>query len=335
MARRMFLTLLSMLACNVAGFDPQTLVGGVRVIAARADKPYARPGDKVGVDVLAADERDVKPSPMKIYWLPFQCNDPRDDAYYACFSSLVPKAGPPDAGATNLPPFLRPGADVTSLLPQGTHYDVTLPPDLIASHPTVPGAEEPYGMSIVFFFACAGRVRIAEIDPASRNPQVLPVVCTDESGAPLSPDNWVFSFTRVYAFQTQTNANPIIDAVLVDGQPIDVQAGITVPPCDSKTCKKPKIDVVVPMQSWEERPVSVSDPDAARHELIFATYYFTRGAGSLDVQGRVLWDANKGKVQDTAVELTPSATAGEGTIWIVVQDNRDGTSWVPIPVHVR
>src|SRR5262249_22252112 len=100
-------------------------------------------------------------------------------------------------------------------------------------------------------------------------------------------------------------------------------------------CKKPKIDVVVPMSSWESIPPSPSDPSAPLHELVFATFYFSRDIGALDVQGRVLYDATTGKVNDTAVELSPSAMPAEGHLWIVVQDNRDGTNWVEVPVHVR
>jgi len=148
----------------------------------------------------------------------------------------------------------------------------------------------------------------------------------------------VFSFTRVYAFEKQANTNPVIDSVLVDGRPVSVREGIVTPPCaakDTRTCKKPKIDVVITPESWEERPMSIVDPQRPRHELIYATYYFTRPVGMFDVQGRVLYDANKGKVLDVAVELTPAEKPGDGRMWIIVQDNRNGASFIEVPVHVR
>jgi hypothetical protein len=335
MVRRLLL-LLALAHCNASSFDPQTLVGSVRVIAARADKPYARPGDVVNLEALVVDERPTKPQPMKTYWIPLLCTNPRDDLYYACFSSFVPNAGPMVSGPPqNLPPFLRPGADITAFLSEGTTYKVTLPGDIITKHAATPGADEPYGIAFVFFIACAGRVRVADIDFMSKNPQVMPIRCTDDDGVELGPDDWVFAFTRIYAYDHQTNENPVIDSVVVDGQPISLREGITVPPCTSKDCKKPKIDAVVPVTSWEERPVSASDPTTPRHELVYAMYYFSRDIGTLDVQGRVLWDATKGKVDDTAVVLSPSEFVAEGHIWIVAQDNRNGTSWVEVPVHVR
>ncbi len=72
-------------SCAPSGFQDQALVNGVRVLASAADKPYAKPGDAVTVNVLAFDGRAAKPEPMKIYWLPLVCENPPDDAYYGCF----------------------------------------------------------------------------------------------------------------------------------------------------------------------------------------------------------------------------------------------------------
>ena len=46
-------------ACGPADFDPATKVQTVRILASRArdDKSYAKPGDKVTLEVLAYDGR--------------------------------------------------------------------------------------------------------------------------------------------------------------------------------------------------------------------------------------------------------------------------------------
>ncbi|MGH7330698.1 MAG: hypothetical protein ACREJX_20295, partial [Polyangiaceae bacterium] len=84
-------------SCGPSDFDPETLVESVRVLASAADEPYAQPGDTVNVHVLAYDGRPVKPAPMKIYWLPFACENPIGDAYYGCFGSIA-NGGSSDAG---------------------------------------------------------------------------------------------------------------------------------------------------------------------------------------------------------------------------------------------
>jgi hypothetical protein len=72
--------------------------GGVRILASSADHPYAVPGQAVRVDVLAYDGRSLaerSTSPMHVYWLPLVCENPAQDAYYACFEQFAS----PDGGA--------------------------------------------------------------------------------------------------------------------------------------------------------------------------------------------------------------------------------------------
>lgn len=308
-------------------FAPQTLVQSVRVILTRSDKPFAKPGDTVRLEALVVDQRPVKARPMKNYWIPYACINPRDDLYYACFSALTPNAGPPGKTGMGLPGFLRPGSDISGFLKEGTTYDVTVPTDIISSHPPAPGADAPYGLSILFFIACAGHVKIANIDPTSKNPQLRPIQCTDDDGTELPADDWVFAFTRVYVYETLTNANPVISSISLDGTPVNLSDGITVSPCAGKKCTTYKLAADVPDSSWEL--------SASQHEAIYSTFYYTEPVGTFDSDGRIIFDGAKGKVDDHAVELTPSAKPGEGKIWIIVQDTRGGASWVELPVHVK
>jgi hypothetical protein len=326
-------------SCVGGSFEPQTLVGSVRVLVARVDKPYARPGDRVTVEVLAEDGRADRSRPMKVYWVPLPCVNPPGDLYYSCFAALNPSAArAPDAGVPELPPFLRPGADITPFLVEGTRYSFDLPKDIVTAHPIVAGADAPYGIAFAFAIACAGRVRITELDPASDNPQSIPIGCTDDEGNALGPSEYVLSFARVYAYDELSNANPVIDGVTLDGKPINPSEGIVVDRCradaGADACKH-DVAVLVPDASWEPRPGAPDGEGRPRHELVYATYYYTRGVGSFDADGKVLFDTFKGRVEPSANQLVPADVPGRGTVWIVVQDNRGGASWVRLPVYVR
>lgn len=330
---RFLLAVLVLLVACGGSFAPQTQISSVRVILTKADKPFARPGDTVQIEALALDERAIKPKPMKNYWIPFACINPRDDLYYACFSALAPKSGPPGSMPMGLPSFLQPGAEITGFLKEGTTFPITLPADIITTHAPTPGAEAPYGVAFVFFIACAGHVRIANVDPNSQNPQLKPILCTDDDGKELSPDDYVFAFTRVYAYDKLVNTNPVITNVTIDGAPIDPMQGITVTPCTGErtgprsTCKTYQLAAEVPDTSWE--------PSLDQHEAVYSTFYYTEAVGDFDADGKLLFDAAKGKIADHAVKLIPKATVGEGKIWVIVQDSRGGAAWVELPVHVK
>ena len=68
---RRVLLLLPLLACGLQDFEPANSVSGVRIMASRADKPYAVPGDTVNIEVLAYDGRKDKSRAMRISWIPF------------------------------------------------------------------------------------------------------------------------------------------------------------------------------------------------------------------------------------------------------------------------
>jgi hypothetical protein len=107
--------------------------------------------------------------------------------------------------------------------------------------------------------------------------------------------------------------------------------GITVTPCTSNSranpCKKYKLAAEVPDSSWE--------PWLDQHEAVYSTFYYTEPVGTFDSDGRLNFDAAKGKIDDHAVELTPSGKPGDGKIWVIVQDSRGGAAWVELPVHVK
>ena len=223
------------MACGPSGFTSEDLINSVRILATRADndKSFAKPGDVVTLEALTVDGRANKTPPAVMYWFPVLCEDPADDAYYECFAPLLgvdaggggfvlPGAGGEDGGTSPTSPSITslfgPDAGPTNLtpvLPTGP-FTFTVPADAIARHPVVPGAPAPYGLIIVFNIACAGQVWTQPVNPAA-GPQQIPITCLDSSMNPLGADQYVIGFTRVYVYETKTNANPVIDGFLFNG----------------------------------------------------------------------------------------------------------------------
>ena len=334
---RRLLVFLLLLACGPAGFDPIGKLESVRVLAAKADKPYAKPGDTVTLTIDAFDARsgpNAGGSPMKIYWLPFLCEDPASDLYYACFANLVSSGGGGGGGGGAFPP----GLDITDLLPQGTSTTFTMPADVITKHAVVAGLPEQYGVVFSFAMACAGRVKTLPIDPTAGNGQVVPLGCFDDQGNQLGPDDYVFTYMRTYAYETATNTNPEIDGVTFDGQTVDTNAGVVIQHCDESlaagSCAGHPVNVTIPDSSWELATGSPVAPDGTQlHEEIWADYYFT--LDNFESDGKLIFDARTGRVTGSDNNDLAPLVPGQGRLFIVVHDNRDGAAWVDFPIVVR
>jgi hypothetical protein len=335
MKKHLAFVLLLAAACGLDDFDTQAVLNSVRILAARADKPYAAPGDTVTVEVLAHDGRKDRSRAMKIYWVPIVCTNPKDDLYYLCFRNFAQLgAGGGDGGTTPRPP--PEGFDLTPYLSEGSKYTFTLPADIIATHQPTPGAVAPYGLAVLFNIACAGRIRTLPIDPENASPQSLPIGCFDDDGNRLGPDDFVIGITRVYAYETLRNQNPVIDGLRFLDQPVDLAAGITVDRCTAKDkadCPKHKLEVIVPASSQEVNPGDVVAEGTPRNEVIWASWFTTKG--DVEFPDRLLFDSKVGLVPKSENNLIPFGDPGDGVIFAVVRDNRGGAAWVEVPVHIK
>ncbi len=318
----------ALVACSGTEFDPQNMVQGVRILSARADKPYAKPGESVTLDLLVADGRKDKTRPLKTMWFPFVCANPRADAYFNCFAPQPGQLGGTSSALSALPR----GIDLASLLPNGTSYTFTMPD---AVRPKA-GSQEPSGTVFVFNAACAGRLLVKEVDP-NQGPQGVPLQCVDEAGDPLGPDDYVIGFTRVFAYTTRQNANPAIDYMLFDGARVDLAAGVSVAACkESKAedCPEHKVDVVLKPGSQELNGSEKAADGTPLKEVVWATYYAS--AGRFDSDARLLFDAREGEVSGRDNKyFAKSEAAATATMWVVVKDNRGGADWLTIPLNVR
>jgi hypothetical protein len=330
---------LASFACGPAGFAPQQELNSVRILATRADKPFAKPGDDVTVEMLAVDARKIKKQALKIYWLPFLCENPPADLYYACFAALAgggdagAEAGARDGGTT---PTLPPNADITPFLKEGTKYSFKIAPDIIDRHPPVQGVPENYGLAIAFAIACAGRVRTVPIDFSDPTPQKFPIGCFDDDGNRLGAEDFVFAFTRVYVYANRTNANPPISKVTFDGKDVDLNAGVVVDRCTGKEedcAKLHPVDVAVPDDAWELNPGAIDTDGTVLHEQVYAIYYYT--LPKTEKEGKLLFDSRTGRIAASANYFVPQSVPGDGRLYVVVHDTRGGTSWADFPIYVK
>lgn len=359
-------------SCAPKEFPSGSQVTSVRILASSADPPYATPGSPVRVRVLAFDGRANKTQPMNLSWLPFVCKDPPNDAYYACFQQFAAGGGRvdgspggsagsaladggtarggvalvsecnatglPDAGALSA---LAPGVDLTPLLAQGDCVDFVMPADAITAHTSAPAPPVPYGLAILFNIACAGHLELVPRDPD--NVQSPPIACFDAQHNRLGPDDYVLGFTRVFAYGTLENTNPTIDHVEVRGQPVDLDpdaaadAGFDIDHCPAGSrCEQVPIGPVVPASSQEPNPLVHDVKGNELKEQIWAEFFSTLGSFTSD--SRLLYDPAMGSVgtpADTDSKFEAPDHAGDGTIWIIVHDNRSGATWTTVPVHVR
>jgi len=332
------------LACGPKGFQDSALVNSVRILATRADHPYAKPGDTVTLSVLADDGRSSQPEPMVIYWFPvalapplslplpkasFVCEDPKDDAYFACFASLLsaigdagarPDGAAGDAGKPGL--SLGPGVDLSSFLPQGPTFSVPISQDIIENHPLVNGTQ-PYGLALVFNMACAGHPELLPVDSSNLSFNQLPVGCFDKHGTQLDADSFVVGYATVYVYDKLTNDNPVIDNLVYQGKILDGgylgdsstadagvpdEGGIVVPTCtntDRDACATYSFNIEVPSMSWQTDPQNIGPNGQPLHEQVWVDYYWT--AGDFSDDSRLIDDPTVGSVGNTAVTLTPPA----------------------------
>jgi hypothetical protein len=301
---------------------PASLVDGVRILGTKVEQPYAKPGESVTLQVLAADGRANRTRAMRVFWVPTPCMNPDNDDYFACYPAMAGK--------------FAPGTDLSSVLVAGDQWTFTMPADAIATAAPHPGAPDAYGIAFAFVIACAGRVQYVPVDSRTQSAPTTPFGCFDDSNELLGPDDFVFAFTRVYAFADRRNANPVIDHLTFGGASVDPSAGIHVDHCtasDETHCQKTQLDTVVPDSSWELDPGSLDPTGGVAHEAIWVDYYVT--GGRLDDDSVVLFDAHSGRVPSAGDGYAPPLSRGPQTLWAVVHDTRGGASWISVPLNAN
>jgi hypothetical protein len=303
-------------ACGGAT-DPESKLASVRILATQADKPYAKPGDVVHLELLAYDARPDPTPPMHVSWVKKACVNPAGDDYFACYPAFANQ-------------FPR-GTDITSMLAAGTTISGQVPSDVLDGRPSI-GGQPPSATVILFSMACAGHVEF--LGESATSPEAVPFGCFDATHRDVGPSGFVFAFTRIFVFADRTNANPVIDHLTFAGMPVDPSAGITMDHCaDAKKCPTMPLDTSVPSSSQEIDPSTLGSNDKPLREEIWVNYFLTTGSVQDDVL--LLYDPVTGAVPGSADALTAPTTPGDGVLFAVIHDNRGGVAWTRVPLHFR
>lgn len=194
-----------------AEFDPASELANLRVLAVKKSLPYARPGEAVDLTLLWHDAVPDRPPPQ-IAWVAL-CENPPADLFEACF------AQPPNFGADELAARLS-LPDPAAAAPND-RFSFTTSSDIISSRPppSAPGAT-PYGLSYVFFAACAGQLEVL----AGTEAGGVPFVCYDEldgvsgfSEGDVQRDSrdFVLGYSAVFAYEQYRNGNPRVTGMRV------------------------------------------------------------------------------------------------------------------------
>ncbi|HYQ41062.1 MAG TPA: hypothetical protein VER11_03820 [Polyangiaceae bacterium] len=341
--------LLSLLAVGCGpDFDPPSELHSLRILAVQKDIPYAQPGDTVNLQMLWQDASPLAGPDRKIQiaWSP-PCFNPAGDLYYACFSD-------PDTFGDMV--------KVDPSNPERTSVDI--PTNIISSRPapTDGSKNPPYGLTYVFFAACAGQLTLL----SNSGDNAFPVGCKDASGKLLGADDFVAGYTSIYSFDGFSNHNPVIkgfefrgnqlpdsrfclgdDCLALDGSTpaLDFDcddpenSALCIPTCaddGDPSCTgygfRPTIDKNDPAnQDQDDVSVALLGRDVG--EQMWVNYY--TDAGGFKSPVRLLNDATNGWNDDYGTEFYAPKEPGPLRIWAVAHDNRGGMSWAGITLKAQ
>lgn len=345
-------------ACGVS-FDPASEVRTLRVFAVQKDKPYARPGESVSMQLLWHDPaRDADPSlpPPQIAWLA-TCENPSGDLFELCFEQFASGGGAPLEGR-----FSAPSAG-------NDRFSFTTSADIIASRPRPPDPDQlPYGLTYVFFAVCGGELTLDPVTGFACYAERDGLPGFGEGDERLGSDRFVVGYTAVFAYESAANANPRIGGITFNGVSLVNEArsaeapdALALAPRD--LCVGAECEALAPEDALAECPESLTvaacagcapqlgvepfvdpasaEPDEVANALsgdtlgeqMWINYYTTLDEVDDDV--RLLNDAVLGWNDDYATELAPGGTARIGYLWAVAHDNRGGTEWLRLRLCVR
>jgi hypothetical protein len=353
-----FVALAATLGCGV-DFDPASKVNTLRVLAVQKDKPYARPGESVSLQLLWHDPRSALaagPAP-EIAWLA-ACENPPGDLFERCFEQfqtlspeqLLERLSLPTAGATS----------------HNDRFTFTTSADVIASRPPPKDPELiPYGITYVFFAICAGRLSVAFGES-------FPLLCYEErdgndgfsaGDARLGPESFIVGYSAVFAYERVGNANPTLSGIEFNGAVFssapsdgttnlparDLCVGdscsaaaaednetscvdaLTLDACDG--CGKVGLKPTIARSSAETDTVASTLSGSTLTEQMWVNYYTS--VGEVDDDVRLLNDAGRGWADAYGTQYSPGAQPGVGYLWAVAHDNRGGAQWLRLRICVR
>ncbi|MFO0737763.1 MAG: hypothetical protein U0270_17865 [Labilithrix sp.] len=314
--------LATVVACG-ADFSPKNEIQAIRILAAKADIPYAHVGETINLEALAYDGRRTNTKkPMRVFWFPAPCINPPGDQYYFCYAAIAQ---------------LPERQNLTPILVESTKTSITIPQNALDGVVLRPGQTERFVTAYNFVVACAGHVERIPLKSGLGLNQI-PVGCfDDETGLELGDGAFVLGFTRVFVFDTRRNTVPVLDGVTFEGQPVDTTAGVKTGKCvkdKNGQCKTVKFNVSFPDANAEIDPDNVDSNGNVLRETIYVDWFTTNGFFRSD--RKIVYDGNLGRPPKTDVEYEPPNDPVTGAkIWAILHDNRGGTVWREFPLEIQ
>lgn len=350
-----------LVACG-ASFDTVGQLDGVRVLGVKKSSPYPRPGEEVQLDMLVHDTGPAKGepqtrAPLQTMWLA-GCYNPAADLYQGCFAQFGALLGafglspdePIDPSMSD--ELLAELAKGGIQLGFGPQFRFTVPKDLVTRRGETSPGVEPYGLSYVFFAACAGTLR-PNLEPGG-----FPIQCVDAKGELLPQRDFVAGYTALYSYEERVNRNPVLSGFSVNGKKLksadvclDQECSLlpwdgsrkctgdepVVSPCADEDnpldCPKLEFKPLVDEASVEADPVATRDLGQAAEEQMWVNYHSDRGRFSSDLS--LVNDATAGFNQKLKGEFRAPEAKGKAHVWTVVRDNRGGSAWGRFDVCVK
>lgn len=341
------LTLAAVLLTTACGpeLDPISRVETLRIIGVRKSAPYARPGERVDLQMLYEDgsgeDREVET------FFAFWCVNPAGDLFSQCLSE---------------PPNEEVGAQFVN---NSSTFSIDLPEDALkpsAVDPSLPRQ----GTAFVFYGVCAGRLdgdlvkngvlNEDALTGAASGEALLPR-CLDEDGNALGADDFVVGYSTILIYEDLRNENPVITGFEVNGEAVTVDcideecdAPYAIPDLDGceegvpciEVCEDdgqlglcPEIEMTVRVDESSAEGDSYAELayGAQLSESLWVSYFVDRGSVSAPL--RLVNDATQGWQSDYGSAILAPKDPGPLRIWAAVRDNRGGVSWTRLPAYVR
>lgn len=315
---------LALLAGCEPGFEPQSKVSSLRVLAVQPEPASGSPGVPVALSMLVADgktEPDEPARPLQIGWL-LGCHNPPTRLYFGCMPVLRALARGLDDPSSVPPGTVQLGTDVV----------FPIPDDILSAAPRVPTDPVHFGVSYAFFAVCAGQLR-----PRPDVTDRIPLDCVDPmSGRSLGASDFVVGFTTVYSYEGSVNQNPVLESLTFDAAPVPDPACLP----DDPTCL-PKVKACALEDRGKcpaHRVAPTITPESAERlasggEILWASYYAS--AGSFQTPTQLVNDRATGLVGDYSGTFRAPAEAGRVRIWVTINDQRGGAVWETFDVLVE
>ncbi len=296
--------------------DPGSRISTLRVMAVRADKPYAKPGDTVNLDALWWDGLDPDRTQRARSWAWATCVNPTGSSVVECFAKIAS-----DAQKTGKPPQFALGSDLDV-------FQLTVPSDVLSS---LPDPAKVYAEVGVVLIVCPGTLQLP--DPqAGFTPGTFPIQCIDPSGRSLGLDEFEAGLKRVFVRASSTNANPKIDAITWDGAAWAASDTKTVSACDTTGNRYDRCDASLAHQvaltvTPDSLESGTDEFGQTYDEQIVMQYYATEGIFEYDVK--------LAKDPQTGWVARSKAKGSTIHMWMVARDNRGGVNWDERKISVQ